>query len=210
LDTEFSFEGLTPAVVGTVDEGAKTIALTVPNATDVTALVATFTNSAASAVKVGATAQTSGTIANDFASTVSYLVTAEDLSTATYTVTVTVAAPLSSDATLKASSTVKGEILLGLGTPNAVLATATGGTVTITAAKAADTTNLTTFITLFDKNDAGATVKVVKYATGGDTSGFGAATAYTTAAITDADFFIIQVTAADSSVLYYKVVVTVS
>jgi uncharacterized repeat protein (TIGR02543 family) len=96
--TAFSFQGLSPVVVGTVDEGAKTIALTVPNATVVTALVATFINSAASAVTVGGTAQTSGTTANNFTNPVAYLVTAQDGTTVTYTVTVTVAP--SSDATL--------------------------------------------------------------------------------------------------------------
>ena len=88
--TAFSFQGLAPAVVGIVDENAKTIALTVPNGTVVTALVATFTNSAASVVTVGGTAQTSGTTANNFTSPVAYLVTAQDGTTATYTVTVTV------------------------------------------------------------------------------------------------------------------------
>jgi len=90
--TAFSFAGLSPAVTGTIT--GTDIALTVPNATDVTALVATFTNSAASVVKVNATAQTSGTTANNFTSPVAYLVTAEDGTTANYTVTVTVAAPL--------------------------------------------------------------------------------------------------------------------
>jgi len=138
------------------------------------------------------------------------LVTAEDGSTKLYyKVTVTVSAPLSSDATLKASSTIKGETLLGLGTPNEAIASATGGAVTITLTKAADTTNLTTFITLFDPTDAGATVKVVKYATGADpTTTFETDIAYANQAITTADFFIIKVTAADTSVLYYKVVVT--
>ena len=88
--TAFSYQSLTPAVVGTIDEGAKTIALTVPNGTVVTALVATFTNSAASSVTVGGTAQISGTTANNFTSPVAYLVTAQDGTTATYTVTVTV------------------------------------------------------------------------------------------------------------------------
>jgi hypothetical protein len=90
----FSFQGLVPAVDGTVDEDAKTIALTVPFGTVVTALVATFTNSAASAVTVGGTAQISGTTANNFTSPVAYLVTAQDGTTVTYTVTVTVAPAL--------------------------------------------------------------------------------------------------------------------
>lgn len=119
--------------------------------------------------------------------------------------------PASSDATLKATSTVKGQTVTSLGTPNATLASATAGTVTITAAKAADMTGATTFVTLFDKNDATATVtKVVKYASGGNTGGFASDAAYENFAIGNNDFFIIQVIAADASVLYYKIVVTVT
>jgi hypothetical protein len=89
--TAFSFQGLDPAVVGVVNEGTHTVALTVPFGTDVTHLVATFTTTGAS-VKVGSTLQVSGTTANDFTSPVTYTVTAADTSTQTYAVTVTVAA----------------------------------------------------------------------------------------------------------------------
>jgi hypothetical protein len=153
-----------------INEEAKTIALTVPFGTDVTALVPTI-------VHTGASVSPASGATQDFTSPVNYTVTAEDTSTQAYLVTVTVA--LSSDATLKTSSTVKGKTLLGLGTPDAALDSATGGTVTITPAKAADTSNATTFITLFDPTDAGATVKVVKYTTGVSTGTFAADTAYT-------------------------------
>jgi hypothetical protein len=89
--TAFCFQGLTPAVTGTVTEAGHTIALTVPFGTDVTALAATFTTTGAS-VKVGAVAQVSGTTANDFTSPVTYTVTAEDATNQDYVVTVTVAA----------------------------------------------------------------------------------------------------------------------
>ena len=89
--TAFSFQGLSPAVTGTITEADHTIALTVPFGTDVSALVATFTTTGA-AVKVGSAVQTSGTTANDFSSPVTYTVTAADASTQAYTVTVTVAA----------------------------------------------------------------------------------------------------------------------
>jgi hypothetical protein len=79
-------------VAGVIDETAKTIAVTVPNGTAVTALVATFTASDGSTVSVASAAQTSGTTANDFTNPVTYTVTAADASTAAYTVTVTVAA----------------------------------------------------------------------------------------------------------------------
>jgi len=77
---------------GTISEANKTIAVTVPFATNVTALAATFTTSAGASVKIGATAQVSGTTTNDFTTPKAYIVTAADGSTATYTVTVIVAA----------------------------------------------------------------------------------------------------------------------
>jgi hypothetical protein len=86
----YSFAGYTGAA-GTINETAKTIAVSVPFATDVTALVATFTTTGAS-VKVGAALQTSTATANNFSAPVSYTVTAADGSTANYAVTVTVAA----------------------------------------------------------------------------------------------------------------------
>ncbi|MGG1634371.1 S-layer homology domain-containing protein [Paenibacillus sp. NRS-1760] len=87
----FSFAGLSPAVTGTVDEANKTIALTVPYGTDITALVPTFTTTGAS-VKVGNTDQVSGTTAQNFTSAVMYTVVAADSNKQEYTVTVTVAA----------------------------------------------------------------------------------------------------------------------
>jgi len=83
--TAFNFNGLTPNVTGTVNELTKTIALTVPYGTDVTALVPTITHS-------GLSITSSSGIAKDFTSPVIYAVTAEDNSTQEYTVTVTVAA----------------------------------------------------------------------------------------------------------------------
>jgi hypothetical protein len=67
-----------------------TITATVPFNTSVTALVATFATSGAS-VKVGTTVQENGVTANDFTSSVDYIVTAADGSTKTYTVIVTIA-----------------------------------------------------------------------------------------------------------------------
>jgi uncharacterized repeat protein (TIGR02543 family) len=81
---------LTADVTGTVDQSAHTVAVTVPYGTTVTALVATFTCSEGASVTVGNTAQTSGTTENNFTNAVTYTVTAEDGSTQTYAVTVTV------------------------------------------------------------------------------------------------------------------------
>jgi hypothetical protein len=86
--TYFSFEELEPTVTGTVYEGTKTIELIVPSDTDVAALVANFTNSAESIVTVEGDVQRSGETANDFSSPVEYMVTAEDGTTAIYTVIV--------------------------------------------------------------------------------------------------------------------------
>jgi hypothetical protein len=76
---------------GTINESAKIIAVTVPKGTSLTALAATFT-STGSSVNIGTTAQVSGTTPNDFTSTVVYVVTAGDGSTASYSVIVTIAA----------------------------------------------------------------------------------------------------------------------
>ena len=91
--TAFSFRdaansALTQDVVGTIS--GTIITLNVPGGTAVTALVATFTTTGKT-VSIGATVQTSGATANNFSSPVSYTVTAEDNSTRTYTVTVSVA-----------------------------------------------------------------------------------------------------------------------
>jgi hypothetical protein len=88
--TAFNFAS--PAATGVITEAAHTIAVTVPYGTSVTALVADFTTTGES-VTVGATAQVSGTTANDFTSPVTYRVTAGNGSTQDYVVTVTVAAP---------------------------------------------------------------------------------------------------------------------
>ena len=87
--TAFSFVGFT-GFAGTVDASAKTIAVTVPFGTNVTALVAAYTTTG-SAVKVGTTVQTSTATANNFTTPVVYTVTADDNSTAAYTATVTIA-----------------------------------------------------------------------------------------------------------------------
>ncbi len=82
--SSFSLAG----VAGTIDEAGKTVSVTLPAGTAVTALVATYTSTGVG-VAVGATPQVSGTTANDFTLPVTYVVTAEDGSTASYLVTVT-------------------------------------------------------------------------------------------------------------------------
>lgn len=76
-----------------IDNDALTIDMDVPFGTTVTALVATFTTSNVATVKVGATAQVSGTTTNNFTSPVTYRVTSKDTTSYNdYTVTVTVLA----------------------------------------------------------------------------------------------------------------------
>jgi hypothetical protein len=66
------------------------ISVTVPNGTNTTNLVASFTNSSLSNVKIGSTDQVSGSTQNNFTTPVTYTVTAEDGTTNNYIVTVTV------------------------------------------------------------------------------------------------------------------------
>ncbi|MDP2217702.1 MAG: PGF-pre-PGF domain-containing protein [Methanolobus sp.] len=82
--TSFRFNGLDPDVIGTINEASRTITLTVPYGTDVTALVPTI-------VHTGASISPDSGIARSFSSPVTYTVTAADRTTQSYTVTVTVA-----------------------------------------------------------------------------------------------------------------------
>lgn len=80
------------AASGTIDEEAKTVAVTVANGTDVAALVSTFTVSAEAVTTVGAVTQVSGETTNNFTSPVTYRVTSQDESAySDYVVTVTIA-----------------------------------------------------------------------------------------------------------------------
>ena len=103
--TAYSLAGAT----GTINESAKTIAVTLPSGTIVSALAATFTKTGTS-VKVGATVQTSGTTANNFTNPVTYTVTAADNSTVTYVVTVTLAATSAKTITAYSLARVTGTI----------------------------------------------------------------------------------------------------
>ena len=84
--TAFNFNELTPNVVGAVDEVNKTIGLTVPYGTNVTALIPSITHT-------GTSVSPNTGAAQNFTSPVTYTVASEDDSTE-YTVTVTVADPL--------------------------------------------------------------------------------------------------------------------
>jgi hypothetical protein len=98
-----AFSILSAAAEGTINENLKTISITVPYGTPVTALIATFTTTGAS-IKVGSTVQVSGATANDFTMPVSYDVIAENGSRATYVVTVTLSEPQNSAKAITAFS----------------------------------------------------------------------------------------------------------
>jgi trimeric autotransporter adhesin len=89
--TDFRFVGvsITP-IVGTIDQTAKTITISLPYGKNLTALVATFTNSPLSTVKIGSVVQVSGTTVNNFTTPLLYDVYAEDGSKKTYTVTASI------------------------------------------------------------------------------------------------------------------------
>ena len=80
----FTLEDFTPTIAGVINDSS--IVVTVPGNTDLTQLVATFTNSALSTVKIGDTQQISGVTANNFTQPVIYTLIAEDGSTKDYTV----------------------------------------------------------------------------------------------------------------------------
>ena len=81
----FSF--VEPPVNGSIDESRQTISAVVPRGTDISSLVAVFTTSGVR-VAVDDTEQQSGVTINDFTEPVTYTVTAQDGSTASYLVSV--------------------------------------------------------------------------------------------------------------------------
>lgn len=156
--TAFSFDtvnnaGLAADVVAVIS--GTSITATVPFGTDVTGLVATFSTTGAS-VAVNGTMQVSGTTANDFTSPVSYVVTAADASTQTYTVTVNIAANAAKDITAFQFLTVDNPVLSAN-----VTATITGTTITAIVPFGTDISNLVaTFATTGDGVAIGATAQV--------------------------------------------------
>jgi hypothetical protein len=113
----------------------------------------------------------------------------------------------SNDATLSASS-IKG-VTPTLGTPNSNLSSVIAGAVTLAEGQATSTSLASTFT----KRVSGATTKVVKYLSGttADIANFEAAedlTASTTTTLSNGDYFIIKVTAADLTENYYRITIT--
>ncbi len=108
------------------------------------------------------------------------------------------------------TSTIKGTAINDMGIPNADPNLVVPGSVTISATRAADTSNAGLYITLFTPNDAKSKVRVVKYANGASTANFEKDLAYSNQTIKNNDFFLIKVTAEDNvTINYYKIIVNV-
>jgi hypothetical protein len=122
--TAYSIAGVAGTISGVASPYS--IAVTVPNGTSVTSLIATFTSTGTGQPKVLGVNQLSGTTANDFTGVVAYTVTAGDASTAVYNVTVSV-------------STAQGPMAVNLGTAgNYVILAKTGVSTTGTTAVTGD------------------------------------------------------------------------
>lgn len=175
---------------GVINEATKSIAVTLPNGSNVTALVATFTTTGAS-VKIGSVAQTSGTTVNNFTTPKAYIVTAADATTATYTVTVSVAA-----ASAKAITAYS--LAWTSGTPGTATGTITGTTSPYAiAVTVPNGTAVTALVATFATTGASVKVATVAQVSGTTPNDFTAAKAY-------------LVTAADATTATYNVTVTVA
>jgi hypothetical protein len=143
--TAFSFVGF-PGAAGTITTGpaTNTIAVTMPNGTDISALSAVFTTSAGTTVKVGGSPQVSGTSTQNFTNSVTspvvYTVIAADGTTqATYAVTVTLASSTADAITAYSLKGVTGTIATPVPGSNTITVTLPKGTA-VTALVATFTT----------------------------------------------------------------------
>lgn len=175
--TSFSLAG----VPGTINEAGKSIAVTLPNGSNVTALVASFATTGSS-VKVGATTQVSGVTPNNFTAPVVYTVTAANGSTANYSVTVSVA-PVTAKALTSYSLA---------GVPGVINETAKTVALTLPAG-----TNVTALVASFSSTGASVNVGATTQVSGTTANNFTGPVAYT-------------VTAADSTTAVYTVTVLVA
>jgi PKD repeat protein len=115
--TAFSLPGQTGNAI--IDTSAHTIGITVPYGTDVSSLAATFTLSPSASAKVGTTTQVSDTTTNDFTSSVTYVVTAQDgVTTQNWTVKVTIAPNTQADITVFSLPGQIGSAVINSGTHN--------------------------------------------------------------------------------------------
>jgi uncharacterized repeat protein (TIGR02543 family) len=111
-------------------------------------------------------------------------------------------------ATLSNTSVIKGQTPT-FGVPNTTLGSETAGTLTLTTTQATGAVATTFVLT----NSSATISKIVKFASGSQVSAFDSASAFTngsTAQISTGDFFVIKVTAADGTINYTRVNVTVN
>jgi hypothetical protein len=116
---------------------------------------------------------------------------------------------LIANATLSATSSIKGQAIQDFGTVASTIegiASATPGAIAISTVQVNGSSS-----TVFQETDVyNAKVKAVKYAASADISGFETDTAYNDEMISNNDFFIVRVTALDNiTVNYYKIIVSV-
>jgi uncharacterized repeat protein (TIGR02543 family) len=169
----------------TITKIAKLASSTVENSTNFNAAAA-FTNGATSSITNGDYFIIQVTAAD---STINYT---------RFNVTINSNVATLSTATIKGFSAT-------LGTPGTALGSLTAGTVTLSLSQATGTE-----LTTFTKSDAGATItKIAKLGSGvaENSTNFSDAAAFTngsTATVTNGDYFIVQVTAADGTVNYYR------
>ncbi len=168
-------------VTGTIDETAKTISVTMPNGTNATNLIATFSTTGTS-VTAGSMLQASGATPNDFTSPVAYTVTAGDGTTTIYTVTVTVV-----------SNSAKAITAYSLGGIAATI-DETAKTVSVTMPNG---TNVAAQIATYTTTGIGVTIGTVVQSSGTTSNDFTHPVDYT-------------VTAIDNSTAIYTVTVNVS
>jgi YVTN family beta-propeller protein len=121
--TAFAFNGLSPAVTGSINESNHTVSLTVPSGTSVTSLVPAITIT-------GASISPNTGVAQNFTNPVTYTVTAADASTQEYTVTVT----------------VTGDATSPVVTAFTIPSTASSLTVSISSFTASDNTSVTGYL----------------------------------------------------------------
>lgn len=112
---------------------------------------------------------------------------------------------------LEDTSTIKGELILNLGSPSEEINSVVAGLVTLSYEAANNIANLEPYKTIFDININDVTIKVVKYSVGESTDNFDDDLAYENEAILDQDFFIIRITNnLENNSIYYKIIVTVN
>ncbi len=181
--TEFSFPAL--GLSAAIDETAKTIVATLPFGTDATRLVATFVRSGVR-VEVGGVVQANGKTANDFNLPLSYVVVAEDGSSATYIVS------LSFSPNPAKAMTSFG--FLKLIPPVSCTVNETAKTITGTVPYG---TNLTTLIASFETSGTAVSVAGTAQASGTTSNNFSSVVPY-------------LVTAADGGTATYSATISMS